>query len=305
MSFSARRRSLLCASIVTFTLGTFLGLAVAMKSPMPGEFYGKIRYHTRSYLGLQKNWVSTPSHEQVGEIPSRACPHPQSTIVMVIGGQSNAANVIPEAHRVSNDVSVWFDGKCYPGNDPILGATSKSGSIWSLLGDKLSEHYNKPVMLIAGSIGGTQFSDWVDLRSGYYQALINRVHSARDAGYEADIILWHQGETDAGAENDIGKIQKSAGYLLDMLLQDIPSASLYLFQATRCTGPKRVDGIPKIVSAIQDVAKSRDRVILGLNTDTLGRDYRWDMCHFNSFGRDRIVSEILPPLIIHLNKIFG
>lgn len=38
----------------------------------------------------------------------------------------------------------------------------------------------------------------------------------------------------------------------------------------------------------------------GFDTDTLGRNYRWDTCHFNSYGREAIVERVAPDLVRHL-----
>ena|GEM_PF-4256838 len=79
-------------------------------------------------------------------------------------------------------------------------------------------------------------------------------------------------------------------------MADIPSARLYLFKASRCVGPEREDGVPFVIEGLAAVARANDRIIEGMNTDTLGRDYRHDECHLNSRAgaviADRPVSDL-------------
>jgi hypothetical protein len=45
-----------------------------------------------------------------------------------------------------------------------------------------------------------------------------------------------------------------------------------------------------------EVAEENDRIVAGMDTDILGNDYRWDMCHLNSLGRAAIIEQIVPEL---------
>lgn len=288
--------------LVAAFAGLLTGLLLAIKSDTPLELFNRTSYTFRKTLGLEKNWAKLPGLAQAqGRVPRR-CPAPDDAVVLVIGGQSNASNVIPVRHEVAGDVSVWFDGKCFSASDPLLGATADRGSLWSVLGDRLAADLDRPVLLIVGAVGGTQFGDWLDPRSGYYADLMQRVSGARTAGYRPDLILWHQGETDAEAERDLGALKADATGLADKLLADIPAAPLYLFQATRCLGKRRVEGVPAVIDALRQVAAANPRIITGMNTDVLGRDYRWDTCHFNSLARTAIVGQVLPDITERLRR---
>lgn len=288
--------------ILAASAGLVFGILLTIETQTPTKYYYQLRYFVRDSLGLEKNWASIPTQEQSRGARVRDCPPPERTLVLVVGGQSNASNAIPVKYNPKGDVSVWFDGKCFEASDPLLGSTSENGSIWSALGDRLEEELKSPILIIAGAVGGTQFSDFLDRRSGYYDALIKRVSDARNAGYIPNITLWHQGETDANAERNLESLKVDVANLTDQLLIDIPSAPLYLFQASRCIGPYRVNGVPGVINVIQQVAKANPDIIMGMNTDILGRNYRWDTCHFNTIARDAIISEITPELIEHLKN---
>ena len=283
-------------ALVAGLVGLAFGLLAAIELEAPARLYNRLSYHVRSTLDLEKNWNAVPGPAQADGRTARECPSPGEAVVLVVGGQSNAANVVPVLHEVERDVSVWFDGRCFPASDPMLGATSIGGSLWSVLGDRLEEDLNRPILLIAGAVGGTQFGDWIDPRSGYYEALKQRLSTARDAGFVPDMILWHQGETDTAAERDMAVLKADVTAFTGQLLADVPEAPLYLFQATRCIGAYRMDGVPAVVDVLQQVAAGNPRIVTGMNTDVLGRDYRWDGCHFNSMGREAIVDEIAPDL---------
>lgn len=283
------------AALITMTLllGVLAGVSVANEWEASREFYSETRLQVRTRLGLPKRWQSLPSADRAASRTKVACPSPDAVIVIVSGGQSNAANNIPTKHVTRGPLYEWFDGQCFKLRDPLLGATGKNGSIWSLYAEQLSGQTGQAVMVIAGAVGGTQFADWNDPRSGYYAALRGRIDTARKAGYRIDAIIWHQGETDAAVERDLTAFRKDAGDLIGRLLADVPSAPLYLFQASRCTGTYRENGVPGLVRELRTLAATSPRIIAGMNTDALGKEYRWDTCHFNALGRRTISSELL------------
>lgn len=280
--------------------GLAVGVAATVELRSPSQIYSRVSYHARTTLGLEKNWAALPGPAQAEGRSERACPAPQDALVLIIGGQSNAANNIPTPHEAGPDVAVWFNGRCYPAADPLLGTSGVDGSIWSVLGDRLATQLSRPVLLIVVPVAGSQFGDWMDPRSGYYEAMMERVSSARDAGYRPDMTLWHHGETDAAANRDMENLKSAATAVFDRMTADMPETPIYLFQATRCTGVYRENGVPEVIDVMRAVADAHPNVITGMNTDVLEREYRWDKCHFNSAGREAIIAEILPDLVTRL-----
>ncbi|TNC74770.1 sialate O-acetylesterase [Rubellimicrobium roseum] len=280
------------------------GLAAGTLSDKPREALDRSSYVIRETLGLEKNWVRVPGPEQAEGLEAVACPAPSHAVVLVTGGQSNAANSNTSMSQIRADAPVftWFEGRCYPGGDPMLGASGQRGSLWPELGQRLADELGRPVLFINGAIGGTQVGDWLDDRSGYYAALAGRVASARQAGFEPDLILWHQGETDALAEHDMSMLERRFSQLADRLLADMPQSQLYLFQASKCIGSKRAKGVEIVREVQANTVRGRDRAILGMNTDELGDEFRWDTCHFNSLGRAAIVNHLAPELTALLSR---
>lgn len=276
--------------------GALAGLAYGTLSWRPRTALNQLSYAVREGLGLQKDWVALPGPDQAEGRKPVACPDPLRAVVLVTGGQSNASNAVPVLADTPppDEVVVWFDGRCWPAADPVLGATGADGSLWPPLAAEVAAELDRPVLLVNGAIGGTQVGDWLDPRSGYRAALMGRVQEAQAAGFEPDLVLWHQGETDAGAERDMARVERRFGDLADGLLVGMPEARLYLFRASKCIGANRAEGVAGIRDAQTAVAESRDRVVPGMDTDALGNDFRWDTCHFNSLGRAAIVNEVAP-----------
>lgn len=283
----------------------FLSIAIAflsgvhwgISSDMPSSLYSSFRYNLRQSLNLEKNWAKIPdqgSHHRRQPIP---CPHASRALVLVTGGQSNAANSVPTRRTSPDSVSVWFDGKCFPADEPLLGASGIGGSIWLDVAEGLQKETGRPVLLINGAIGGTQYEDWTDPRSGYLDALLTRVREAEAQGFAPAYILWHQGETDAKSENDMVRLERVIAELSQSLLEAVSSAKLYMFVASKCIGPGRTDGVASVREAQIAAVKSLHRVVLGMNTDDLGNEYRWDTCHFNNLARGKIAARVVPELV--------
>ena len=284
-------------TIILAVAAGLIGSLYTISSPVPSDKYYKMRYKVRQAFGLPKFWAIVPSPDKAIGREEVKCPAAEETIVIVTGGQSNAANNVPVLYEAKSYVVEWFNNRCYKAIDPLLGANGSAGSIWLALGDRLSSDLNSPVMLINGAMGGTQFSDWVDKRSNYYNALINRVKSAISEGYAPKLILWHQGETDAESERNMGLLKNSIETLTSELITDIPTARLYLFLATKCIGKYRANGVENVRSLLVQTATNNPKIITGMNTDKLGNDFRWDTCHFNSLGRKAIVEYVNKDII--------
>ena len=280
----------LCAAIA-------LGALWGFSSDWPEDAYKSIKAAVRVAAGMPKRWQPIPG--MTGERLQVPCPNPSDALVIVTGGQSNAANANTSMTGTRPDQRAydWFAGACYISQDPVPGASGSMGSLWPTFGAELASNLNRPVLMIHGAISGSQAGDWLDPRSGYYANLGSQIDGARTAGYEPSLVIWHQGETDASRNPSLDAVVKDFGGLADRLLTDLPAARMYLFRASKCTGHLRKNGLAAIREGQTMVAESRSRVVVGMDTDALGNDYRWDTCHFNSLGREavrgRLVTDVL------------
>ena len=286
------------SAIVLIAVGFMIGTAAGVfLSPVRDALY-EFKNKARITLGLPKHWaaVASPDVTSRQTIP---CPAPGEALVLVTGGQSNAANSNSalSATEPGEGVLTWYDGACYATTDPVLGATSAGGSLWPEFGRALAAGTARPILFVHGAVGGTQVEDWLDPRSGYLAALRRRVEGLRAAGFEPDWILWHQGETDANIIEDRETFRVALTDLTGRLLELAPEASLYMFRASRCIGPKRQAGVAMIREVQTEVAEANPRIELGMDTDELGPDFRRDGCHFNSLGRKAVIAKAAPDLL--------
>lgn len=230
-------------------------------------------------------------YSAIGAAAEVACPPPAETLLIIAGGQSNAGNFVSERTPAVAKANTYtlFEGRCFLAQDPMLGADGDQGSLWPSLGAALSQHLGRPIMFIAAAAGGTRYRDWIDPHASYLPRLRAQIEAATGLGYHPSVVIWHQGEADTIAGATAAEVEQDLGSLAREILQIAPSSLFYLYQVSRCVGPKRVTSSQEVKDGQARVAAADHRIVLGFDTDTLDENYRWDKCHFNKFGRDEIV----------------
>src|SRR5271156_4421407 len=120
----------LCIS--TFGIGLYAG--VKWTWPVP-ELKGLVAKLTNQATGKDQfgRLLSYPGKTGI------ACPsQDQMTAVLLVIGQSNAANYQGQRHQSGDDRVINFSaGHCYRAASPLLGADGELGETWTLLGTKL------------------------------------------------------------------------------------------------------------------------------------------------------------------------
>lgn len=133
--------------------------------------------------------------------------------VFVGAGQSNSTNCgglgskLPTDGRTESTSGMVssFDGKSWRiANDPQRGAhdNSQGGSFWPAFGDAMAARYHVPIGVAVTGHGGTSINQWksggelFNWTLGRLQQL-NATVPEGSQGFRA--LLWHQGESDAGA----------------------------------------------------------------------------------------------------------
>lgn len=255
-------------------------------------YFDTLRMEARAALSMPRN-TPKPVFSDTSTAREADCPSPRETLLIVAGGQSNAGNYNSNlsASLPNERVFTFFDGKCYVAQDPMLGAEGTRGSLWPPLGADLARRLDRPVMFILAAAGGTRYSDWTATRAPYLDRLRAQISAAKQRRFTPALIIWHQGESDGLASPRAQQVEHDLHALASQIMQAAPDAEFYMFQASRCIGPKRASQSGEVRKAQAAVADTVPRIKLGFDTDTLGDDYRWDKCHFNRFGRQEIVSK--------------
>jgi hypothetical protein len=293
--------AILAAIAATFIGGTIYGLGADPNSEIPAGTLIRVREHLRRLVGHDKEWAVI--NADVASNIERPCP--QDAIVIATAGQSNAANAIstPLDANTTLPVYMFFKGRCYALRDPLLGSNGTSGSVWSRFAPMLVARTGRPVVIISGAIGGSQFGDWTDPHSPYMPQLRKRVIEAAKIVGAPDVVLWHQGETDAWFKPSQAQLQPTIEKALHTLLTTFPlkpAAKLILYRASICTGAKRQASTPSVIAAETAAAASDPRIIAGPNTDVFGDRFRHDNCHFNEEGARRVAQltlDVVTPLV--------
>lgn len=137
----------------------------------------------------------------------------RGTMVLLIFGQSQAANSPPSVQKVEDtrffpthnviNFNV-YDGRCYFARDRLLGATAIGGSIWSRLGESLIESgMAERVVLAPIAVGAATVADWAPADSARPSGNLNRkllvaLRRLFDQKIPPTHILWVQGGLTAG-----------------------------------------------------------------------------------------------------------
>lgn len=263
-----------------------------------GARYRDVQRNIRIALGLPKNWT-TSFNDNVSRYSGVPCPD-NDAVVVVTGGQSNAANSYDSAPPADHNAQtfMFYDGKCYKLQSPVLGASGEADSLWPSLGDKLSTKVGRPVVFINGAISGTQIGDWLDDRSRYLERLAHQILLARSLGFKPNFVLWIQGETDAGVQLDPTTYAREQEALITKLAASGATNSKtkwVIYRSTHCTN--RPDNGPAIELALSKLASKDGRIVLGPEVTGYDDSFRHDGCHLNTRGRDRLVNDTLSTLI--------
>ncbi len=203
-------------------------------------------------------------------------------MVALAFGQSNAANSGETRYSSRENVYNVYRGKLYRARDPLLGATGRGGSVWTRLGDRLiaAGHYDA-VVIIPLAVGNTAIASWTvggELHAGVLKA----VREVQAQGLSVTHLLWHQGESDPNTPADAYQSMFKA--MLASIRSEGVDAPIYVSVATRChqQGPNET-----LRRAQQSLVDPAQNIYAGPDTDTLGRRYRYDGCHFSTEGLER------------------
>lgn len=224
------------------------------------------------------------------EVDCRAvASRPGRRITIVAAGPSNAANQSETRFRPTVQGFYNFnflDGKCYLAADPMLGATGERGSVWSRVGELLIEDETFDTVVIATvAVGGTAVHRWTP-GNDHFPRMEMALRRLREAGLEADVVAWAQGESDGlrGTER-----AAYVGSFVAMVGGVRAAGFDVAFLVGRSTGHGRGCGNhahgAEIRAALAELVSPAHRIFEGADTDVLqNRRFRFDGCHFTDIG---------------------
>ena len=255
-----------------------------------------VRYSLQLLDGLPKPFVSAPESRpfaanSAGRLTSYAgkieiqCPkQTEKTAVILIAGQSNAANNAAQRHntRYPDRVLNFAAGRCYIAASPLLGSTGFAGEYWTLMADELIDaKVFDSVILAPVAVGASSIAQWA--QGGSLNATMLPLVQELTTRYRVTHVLWHQGESDFALKTDPLRYKGLLLSFVETLRANLVDAPVFVSKATRC-GPAWTRS-NAIRSAQQDLATSEPGLKAGVDTDELleAQD-RYDDCHFADSG---------------------
>lgn len=220
--------------------------------------------------------------------PAVPCPAQTArTMVILVVGQSHAANHTAVRSASRRGAYVLFDGRCYPAADPLPGGTGTSGSLWPGLGDHLLETNSADAVVFAvAAVSGTSLRRWAP--GGELAGLLSAVVRSVVPRYRVTHTLWMQGESDLVEGTDTATYRDRFHALLGSLRQLGVAAPVYVAVSSSWCGPV----IGRLVSRSNPVAEAQRAlvdpkagILAGPEVDTLvDARGRYDGCHFSPQG---------------------
>ncbi len=205
------------------------------------------------------------------------------TVVALVYGQSNSANAHGQrTFQSSPEIVNFFDGRCYGASDPLLGASGRAGSVWTLTGAKLLEtgKYDHIIFVPAG-IAASQIRQWA--QGGDLNPMLARVIRAATRQYKFTHVIFHQGESDAQLKTTQDEYKQSFLSMVQSVRGLGVDAPLYVSVASVCAPLYDVDN--PVTRAQTELISIPEGILPGPNTDVLNApEDRFDDCHMSYAG---------------------
>jgi hypothetical protein len=290
-----RRRSALFGGLAVLALSLFVVGAVIGAWAGVARIW-PVRYSLLILEGPPKPFVPEPESpplalDSAGRLLKYAgkievpCPkQTERTAVLLIAGQSNAANSGAQRHetRYPDSVLNFMGGRCYVARSPLLGATGFAGESWTLMADALidAQAFDR-VILAPVAVGGSNIAQWA--KGGALNTSMIPLVQDLVTHYRVTHVLWHQGESDFTLKTDAVSYKQQFLSFADTLRGNGVEAPVFVSTATRClpgwTEPNAIQTAQKALVSGQSGFKA------GVDTDRLlmAQD-RYDDCHMADSG---------------------
>lgn len=258
---------MICAAIGVVLIG---GPGTDVRNTLRYVYYAKI-LRTPMIDGAPRRVVACDDIER------------EATLVVLVLGQSNAANFAATRSGVAAGVYSFYRNQCYAARDPMLGADGTGGSVWPRLGNMLvAGGFAANVVFANVAVGGTAISQWIPGTENY-RRVVQTIRELHESGFEISRVLWHQGESDAALGTTKADYMEQFERILAGLRSVNVEAPVYVSQATWCFGRSSTD----IAAAQKTLVDWVHGTRAGPNTDALrAAEYRYDGCHFSDRGVD-------------------
>jgi hypothetical protein len=204
---------------------------------------------------------------------------PGRLMVVLVLGQSNAANHVQNRAAGGANVYTWHQGRCLDATDPLPGATGDGGSLWTRLGPRIvAAGIAEAVLFAPVAVNATSVSQWArhpELIGGL-QTTVQGLHAA---GLQASHVIWYQGEADSFKQTSAAAYRRDFLLVLQRLRKLGVHAPVWMAQATLCQQRSN----PQVRALQAALPREGPGVRAGPDMDALfGPSHRFDGCHFGT-----------------------
>ena len=206
--------------------------------------------------------------------------------IIILFGQSNSANSVLSNEYFRSKHLNYFNKKFYRLSNPVLGANGDKDSVAPAIAAKLKS--KKPYIFLTNGWGGTSIYDWSHPNSMLVKYIKRNLKDLLKI-HRLKYLIWIQGESDNNTDVDY---IRQFNIFRDNLFSGISNKQLqkakWIITQTSICGNKR----DHVLNAQQKKLAQKDKVYITKVTDSLDINYRFDDCHFNKFGTEKIAIEI-------------
>ncbi len=237
---------------------------------------------------------------------------PNSSYAIAYFGQSNAANSVNRINKSNIPDNLYQynfkDNNCYEYKEPLIGASGKKGNTITPFAISLANSMEENILIVPYGISGTLIESW---STGNKRLLKkNLLGNLKNRKINVDLFLFHQGESDAAVVRNLSKksekLQYSRKYLKN-LLKIIDQTRIYfpdshfgLSLVSKCFNSQNNY---YITNSQKEATKLRPLVFISADSDAIfGRKYRYDNCHFNLKGAEKLSKQYTDSLIENIIK---
>jgi len=228
-----------------------------------------------------------PNKERIGDIKNKKLFNTSTAHdVIVLIGQSNSANsVLSKTYLPSKHLN-FYNKKTYQLSNPVLGANGDKDCIAPAIANKIKS--KKPLIFLTNGWGGTSIYDWSHPKSmltKYVRSNLKHLLNRHSLKY----VIWIQGESDNNTNVDyVKEFNLFRAHLFKGIEKKKYNNSKFIITQTSICGTDR----DRVLNTQQKKLAEKDKTLVTNTTDNLDINYRFDNCHFNKFGTEKIANEI-------------
>ncbi|UXH80159.1 sialate O-acetylesterase [Roseateles amylovorans] len=207
--------------------------------------------------------------------------HGEQPVVVLVMGQSNAANHAQPAREPAPPMPVLHDGGCGLSSAPLPGGTGTGGSLWPSVNQALNGRWQgHPIVWSVIAVDSSTIDEWAMPQSPlrqYWQMQVDRIKGTH---WPVVAVLWQQGEADARDRTAMADYRDGLAALRAGVVARGIDAPWWVARSTHC--PPHDGG--QVREAVRQLLVIPDSgFVEGPDTDQIPAAER-DGCHFTAQG---------------------